>query len=341
MNEGWIIQIIAVSSCLNSVLLIMIAIAVTNAAWAAGEIPPVATLVYEVDSEQARACPDESSFRTMVVGRIGRDPFVATKQAEKGFILRVKKKGAGLEANLRINDVHGKPIDRHFVERLDRCDDLLEAVATTVAIAIDPLASPAAIPTPKPLPSKLDEHPQVTPAPTKYELNPSQTPSTPWKLQGHAAFGLSFGLAPGTMVGGEIGVGLARDYFVIRLEGRGETQPSPASQRGIDLEATLLSGALVPCFRYDWFHACAVGRVGVLQGRSPSVEHPSLGSSIVGSLGLRAALSVPLGSVFRITPRAELVVPLVRTTLLVNASPAWTAPAIGGHFGLEVGLSTP
>ncbi len=324
----------------SNLLLQLVTIAVTKAASAAGEIPPVATLVYDVDGEQARACPDESSFRTMVVGRIGRDPFVATKHAEKGFALRVKKKGAGLEANLRINDVHGKPIDRHFVERLDRCDDLLEAVATTVAIAIDPLASPA-VPTPKPLPSKIDEHPQVTPAPTKDEPNLSQTRSTPWTFQGHAAVGLSFGLAPGTMVGGEIGVGLARDYFVIRLEGRGETQPSPASQRGIDLEATLLSGALVPCFRYGWFHACAVGRVGVLQGRSPSVEHPSLGSSIIGSLGLRAALSVPLGSIFRLTPRAELVVPLVRTTLLVNASPAWTAPAIGGHFGLEVGLSTP
>ncbi len=315
---------------------------VTCPSWAADTLPST-SLNYAVSAEQARVCPDEASFRTLVTSRMGRDPF---GQAEKNGTrvdvnLRPGKSRGTLEAWVHISKPSERPTERRFVERVERCDDLLEAVATAVGIVIDPLAEPKAKTLPI-LPSESGKslEPPRAEFPPDHIRKPIAPPPMPWKCAAHAAMGASMGLAPGVLFGGELGVGLERGMLALRIEGRGETQPTSAYKDSIVLDATLLSGAIAPCIR-SWFLACGVLRMGVLQGHSSSVQHPSLGSSLVGSVAIRGALAVPLGPIVRLIPRAELVVPLVRTTLLVDSNPVWTAPAIGGHFGLEIGVQMP
>src|SRR5262249_43145115 len=106
----------------------------------------------------------------------------------------------------------------------------------------------------------------------------------------------AFGLAPGPTAGGDVAIGIETGPFSVFLEGRAESQVTNArGDRGDRLEATLFSGALVPCGRVGALFGCLVARVGVIQGRAPDLANPSLESSLHAAFGPRLGVSVPIG----------------------------------------------
>jgi hypothetical protein len=141
--------------------------------------------------------------------------------------------------------------------------------------------------------------------------------------------------------GADAAIGVRRGAFALFGEGRGETQVANArGEAGAAIEATLLGAAIAPCGYVGVLFACVVARMGVLQGRAPDVARPSLGSSFHATLGPRAGVWAPLTAGFGITAFAEMAVPLVRTTLVVDDRPVWTAPAIAGSVAVGVGYVT-
>jgi hypothetical protein len=299
---------------------------------------PTARLAYVVT---APSCPDETSFRALVTARLGRDPFtpVSEDQADVG----VRRDGAGLSGRVVVRRSGKVAAERSIRASAGECDTLVEALAAVAALAIDPDAAlrpserlpelPPSTPPPAATMTPVKPPPEVV----EYRPLRPEEPPTRVSFAARGAIVGSIGVLPAGSMGGELGIGFGIGKFSLFAEGRAETKVataggSPSSR----IDGTLLTAGIAPCGRVGVLIGCLVGRVGALRGRSPDAAHPRDDSTMVAYIGPRLALHLPIDDSFAITPQLEMVVPLVRTTLLFDQQPAWSAPSIAGALGLGV-----
>jgi len=334
-----------------------------HTAWAADTGPhETARLTY--DTGDTTACPDESSFHNLVAARLGYDPF--RSDGQHAVTVSFRKDHGRTRARAEVQ--RGGPAGtREFTG--EACEPLAAALATTVAMALDPLHvnAPAAEPplaggtpppqTPAPqeapLPTLPGEPqpappPQVVfverrPAPPPAGGTPAhhREPSEPVAFVGSVGGVASFALAPTMTLGGAMEVGFRYGIFSLSAEGRAEVTPTTTRvDSGDRVDATVYSGALVPCLYFGQWLGCAVGRAGAFQGRAPDVVHPSLGTSAFGSVGLRGGYLIPLSKALSVRAAVEGAIPVVRTTLVIDGHDVWTAPPVtaGLDFAFVVTL---
>ena len=300
----------------------------------AAEARTGATLSYKT----LPSCPSEDSFRRRVATRLGYDPFVAS--AERGVAVEFGVIGGGVTARARVRNPGKADAERSLEDSADHCDALTDALAASVAMAVDPIRAMAApseslLPEPVVVPSAVVE----PPAPRIVVVHdaPPATPAVPVRIFGQAAFSAAFGVLPGEGFNVEAGIGAKYTNFSATLEGRVSPQWSTATLlSGYRVDATALSAALAPCAHYNVLKACAVGRFGSMQGSSPDVSVPSLGNTLLGSLGARVEAVWPLSQTLSLRVLGEAGLPVVRTSFVVNSRQVWTAPS--GQFALGTGL---
>ncbi|WP_394845704.1 hypothetical protein LZC95_52830 [Pendulispora brunnea] len=319
-------------------------------AWAADTTPhETARLTYETGD--TAGCPDESSFHNLVAARLGYDPF--RPDGQHAVSVSFRKERAKIRARAEVQRGGPAAGTREFTG--EACEPLAAALATTVAMALDPLhvSAPAAEPPPpagatslagetpalhkaEPLPT-LPGEPQPTPPPQVVfvERRTNPTPSRPSEPSEPVAFlasvggVVSFALAPTMTLGGAMEIGFRYGVFSLSAEGRAELTPTTTRvDSGDRVDATIYSGALLPCFHFGAWLGCAVGRIGAFQGRAPDVVHPSLGTSAFGSVGLRGGYMIPLTKVLSVRASVEGAIPVVRTTLVIDGGEVWTAPPV-------------
>jgi hypothetical protein len=290
-------------------------------------------------------CPSESAFRERVTVRLGYDPFVDASSSR--VHVRFTRRGGRLDANVAIEDDGRAVGTRKLEEAATRCDVLFDAVAATIAIALDPVTrkpreetAGTATPTPNaqeatsppPAAAALPSPPPAEQPTTAPERSPTVRPYA--LLDGLA----STGVAPGATLGAQAGVGLHRAAFVIAAEGRVETTPSAADlSSGDRVTASVFFAGVVPCLRVGVASLCLGGRIGSLQATSRDVTRPALKSSFIAAAFARAAAVLPLGGAFAFRAGVEASVPLIRTTLSVDGEAIWIAPPVNGSLlaGIE------
>ncbi|WP_394825191.1 hypothetical protein [Pendulispora albinea] len=335
-----------------------------------------ARLVYQ--APDAPVCPDESSFRNLVAARLGYDPFrpdgrhaVTVKlQKERGRIrARAEVRRAG-PAQGSGREPGGAPQAAGARELAgEACEPLAAALATTVAMALDPVRGASGETSLPPLPNPKAETPPAGPTVVFIEQAPGSQPpqenpapresappresssarAAPPPREAHAAPGervafvasvgpvASFALAPAPTFGGAMDIGFRYGAFSLSAEGRVEWTPSTATvDSGDRVEATVYSGALLPCVHFGGWLGCAVGRIGAFQGRAPDVVRPSLGTSTFGAVGLRGGYALSITKIVAIRAAIEGALPLVRTTLKIDGTGVWTAPP--GTAGVDLAL---
>lgn len=294
-----------------------------------------ATLSYAAPAQ----CPEESSFRRRVAARLGYDPFVPA--AERGVAIEMKLQSARVKARARFSTPGRAAAERTLEDTLEHCDSLTDALASAVAMAVDPARASAPAPLNLPEPVRPPAPPVTAPTPPQVIVvhdAPVAPPGPPVRFFAQTAVGAGFGVLPGDAITAEAGFGARYVDFSLAIEGRVDQQPGTATLlSGLHIDATALSAALVPCGRYGVLAACAVGRWGTMQGHSPDVAAPTLGSSQLASASLRAELQLPLGKSFALRALGEAGLPLVRTSFVVDGRQTWTAP--GGIFALGAGVN--
>ncbi|CAN5846812.1 hypothetical protein BH11MYX4_BH11MYX4_29360 [soil metagenome] len=308
----------------------------------AGDDLATAQLTYIANSDAAGRCPDEESFRNQIAARLGYQPFTTSGRHRVAVSLAAAR-----------GRVHGRaevtragqttPGVRELDDKIDNCEALASALATTVAIALDPVRGLAPAPEPvasPPLPpppphDDRDRGPEpVAPAPPE-----PRAPPRPIRFFAGAGGVFSLGVAPGTAIGAEAAVGARREAFSLEISARIETMTeSERLATGDRVEATVLSGALAPCGQLGVFVGCIFGRAGAFQGRAPDVVNPSLGTTVFGAVGLRAGVRFVVWRWISLEALAEAGLPLVRTSLRIGADNAWTAPPafFGGRLAVVV-----
>jgi hypothetical protein len=125
----------------------------------------------------------------------------------------------------------------------------------------------------------------------------------------------------------------------LSLEVGGEISTATSANRedgaGFTERALLASAAL--CGSEGPLSLCVLGKGGVVKVRGEDVDVPASPTGAVIQTGLRVGARQILGSAF-IAERLEGVVNLTRWTVTLDGVPVWTAPALAGTLGLDVGV---
>jgi hypothetical protein len=312
---------------------------------AAPDGPVSIALGYDT-SHAETSCPDEASFRNLVAARLGYDPFAP--QAPDRVDIEIIKNGNQLRGHASVQHA-GTSISggREIIGQPHECEALAAALATTVAIALDPVRAmsptealpplPPAILRSPPPPVTSVPTPQSEAAPVRETPRASPPPAERLKLFGTAAGVASVAAAPSVTLGGEVGVGLSIRAFSLELMGRAEATPGATRvPSGDELEVTIFSAAVVPCANLSGFHACAFGRIGALQGYAPDVTVPTIQTSVFASAGVRAGYTVDLTRILSLRGDLEVGFPIVRTSLQIDGAPVWNASPVVGALSLGV-----
>lgn len=296
-------------------------------------------------------CPDEASFRNLVAARLGYDPFVVDGRHDAA--VSIAKQHGKLVARARVTrQGQTEPGVRELGGTPDQCEALTQALATTVAIALDPVrglhgpeplspAVPVPVPAPAPVPAPVPAPAPtllVWPIPPPYTYRPAPARQhTPVSFFGVARGLAAIGAAPGPTLGGELGIGLGVGAFSITGALRVEATPGTAiAASGDALEATIFAGDVIPCGHLARWSLCGLARLGVFEGRSPSVVRPRIGGSLYFAVGARGGYALPITSALALTAGLEAAFPLVRPALTIDHVVAWTAPPVSGALDLGI-----
>lgn len=270
---------------------------------------------------EAASCPDESALRQLVAARLGVDPFA--QEAPARVTVRVTE-GTPHQADVVLESPDAPT--RRKTLTANTCADLIQLVAVTVALAVDPLIRKPEVAPPVVAPAPVQPTP---PAP----VAPGQPPVAPlrWSVSAGASvnLGLATGAQPNLRVEGRTRGGL----WSVGLEGRFAWPVTGALTQGA-LTTSAVLGAVVPCLHYKWLAGCAEVALGGLRLEGSALAAAQAATVFQALVGLRAQLQVPITERFSIGAMLEAEVPLTRATALVGTERVWTVPAFGGGLGL-------
>lgn len=266
---------------------------------------PSARLVYLRDAE-ASSCPDESAVRAAVAARLGYDPFLAF--APSTMFAEIRREGADYKGFVKLVDPHNVVRGaRELVHTGEPCSELVDAMALSMSIAIDPLSLTGPRPksdeqqTEPQTEERPPEPPKPAPAPTPRaplaRAFPVKDREAPPAL--HLSLGLgpafSLGTAPAPAVGARIGAFVSRGRLGFFLEAHGDLEASRALARG-RVGTRLLEGQIGACYHYRAFFGCGTASLGALSASAEGITAPRTDVGVHASLGARVGLEVELSA---------------------------------------------
>ena len=297
---------------------------------------PSARLVY-VREKGAEDCPDEAALRAAVAARLGYDPFLPAASAT--LFAEIWRAPGAYRARVKLVDEDNVVRGARELEHTGpHCSDLVDAMALTMSIAIDPrsliapvapeapapLPVPVPVPVPAPAPDPVPDRPPAPPAPrAPTHLFAALTPTT------------TLGAAPAAAVGIVGSVGLQSRPFSIALEARGDLPASRDVPLGT-VSTSLLAATVAPCFARGIVMACALGTVGRLLGEARGIRDPRSDSAVHALAGGRLGVAEPLTSTVDLRANVDVLYALTPQILRIDGQDAYSLPRLSVQLALGV-----
>lgn len=281
--------------------------------------------------EAPDGCPDESALRQLVAARLGVDPFLPEAPA----VVTVKVlSGSPLQAEVALESP-GAPIRKKTLTGKD-CTELMQSVAVTVALVVDPVLKRAE-PAPEPVVVEKKPEPSLPPPaqPASAPVQPTPEPLH-WALSVGGSANLGQGITAQPNLRLETRLRFAA-LVSLGLEGRIAFPVTGSLTQG-QLTTSAMLGAVVPCLHFKWLAGCADFTAGALRLEGQALASARAASVFHAAVGLRLIFSVPLTEHFAVGAMLEGQVPLTRATALVGNERVWTVPPVGGGLGFWVSL---
>jgi hypothetical protein len=314
-----------------------------------------AHLVY-ARSTDASSCPDEDALRTAVRARVGYDPFFPW--AKRNVVAAITRRGHAFVASVELVDEQGFSHGVHELKTDGECGELLDAVALSIAIAIDPrlLVAPSsavasdAVDAAKPEPASSRPPPApphsapiaapprlaMAPLPPPEDVTPPPARREEVHLEGSATAIVSLGTAPSPTAGLALGADVRWRFLSIGVEGRVDAPAGTGAADGGSVSSWLASGAIVPCAYVGVAFACPLWQVGVVEASGSGVSNERAASLAWFGVGGRVGALVELTGHLFFRIQGELVANLDPVKLELDGASAWTAPGVAGGFGAGV-----
>jgi hypothetical protein len=306
--------------------------------------PARVSLTYERVDAAATECPDEATFRKLVLARLGYDPF--DKGGTRALNVTLRPQRTEVAGSLLLTGPAGEKLSARTLRSGDAdCFELTTSLALATAIAVDPDAvragpPPEPPPDPKPLPPPP---PEPTPKPPPRDDQPTSL----WRLQSprarlSLAFVMPVGLTPAPRGGVRAGAGVEGGLWSLVAEGAFLFPSSNAESFGT-VSSYVAHGSLVPCAGLPLHSVvlvdlCAVGSLGAMFSDASEVARSDPQTHLFATVGPRAALAVMPWPQFGFTATADVPVNLARAHLLIEdggeSREVWAAERVGFVGGL-------
>ncbi|MBX3208925.1 MAG: hypothetical protein KF764_28090 [Labilithrix sp.] len=308
---------------------------------------PSARFVY-LRGKGTETCPSESEVREAVQVRLGYDPF--STYAASTMFAEVASTSGGYTASLKLVDGDNAVRGDRTLKVLGDCAALMDAMALTISIAIDPMSvtrsgpPPGTPPTEKtvdPTPSIVETEIRPEPANAAAADRAAGAPTSSAEGTSPMAFVslgplASLGSAPALSMGASLGVDAQLGWFVAGLEGRADL-PSSAAAEGLGrVESSLLAATVFGGVREGLFSAGLVGTMGRLAATSSDVARSREESATFLAAGLRIGVAVPLSRRIEARARAEALANLLRHKLEISGREAFEYPIASGNVSLAI-----
>jgi hypothetical protein len=276
------------------------------------------------------ACPARAVLVQQVAARVGYDPLDET--SDTSVVVRIVEDAGDFRATVVLREpasVGSGPSDsehrthRRTLVSLD-CRELVASIALTLASYVDPILG-----APRP-PAKPTGGREPIDVPPPVEETPPARPEPPARRVGVSlGVGSAIGLLPAPSIGPRAGIFLEVPHVRLALEAAADLSVASKTVRGVDLSASLLAVAVVPCLVEGAFFACGEASVGRYEARA-TAEASWADASLFGALGLRAGGAWRLGG-SSIEGYGFVSAPLSRADLVVGGDAVFrTAPVYGG-----------
>ncbi|MFO0618998.1 MAG: hypothetical protein U0414_40795 [Polyangiaceae bacterium] len=331
-----------------------------TASEAARAEPAGVTLSYDRKDAAQTTCPDEATFRTIVIARLGYDPFGASTSGSLAVDFRPQ--GAETAGSFVLTGPKGEKRAERTLRDAD-CFETASSLALAVAIAVDPDAVRLG-PVPAPIgnpPTEPKDPPRDPPPKGSPKDPPDDRPSKPpadtaslWaprspRARLTAAFVMPVGLTPAPRGGVRVGAGVDGHLWSVLAEGEILFPSSETSSFG-SVSAWVARGSLVPCaglplHRILLLDLCAAGSIGAIIADAEDVGRASPVTEIVATVGPRAGLLVKPWDHVGFEATFEVPVNLDRAHLVIEdrgePKEVWAASRVGFVGGLGLVFSLP
>ncbi len=311
---------------------------------------PAARFVY-LRGKGTETCPSESDVRQAVQVRLGYDPFSTYAASTMFAEVSASSDGATFTANLKLVDADNSVRGDRSLKVQGRCADLMEAMALTISIAIDPMSVTREGPPPDappversvaPMPPIDSDAPHEPPSGAKDRIEPSHDRAdadrTRPRLSASLGPLMSIGSAPGVAIGGVLSFDVQRAWLFGSVEGRVDAPASGAAEPTGRVRSSLALGALFAGIREGIFFAGGVGAVGRVQATSSDVSEAREQSALIANVGLRVGVAIPVGERLEARARAEALANLTRHTLEISGQPAYRYPIASGDVSVALAV---
>lgn len=306
------------------------------------------TLVYEA----IVGCPARDAFVASVVART---PLAHFEEASRGRAFRValgvsgKRDEGPYLGTLAVTD-EGKPTTREIDGAT--CDEVADAMALVVALAIDPNAKteiPSTPTTTEAPPIPLKKQAPVAPSPPPSRTAPAPTYASRLALEGV----VGFGVAPSTTLGAGLDVGVERTTpeaapglaFVLAGHARASFEKTVFTAAAPSADTIRAIGVLSLCpLRASGgpivAELCGGLGVGLVRFEGEGAANPSAKMRFWSHVEGALVTTIALGRTAFVGVRASLEAPLTRDELVFVRPEIFVhrAAAITGNVGVFVGL---
>ena len=312
------------------------------------------TLEYAAPPE----CPNAGDFRTIVIGRLGHDPF--RLGAPERVLVQIASHDPGYEGGIEWRDAVGNWAgDRTFPSRSDDCRDLARAMAFALALQIQLSASsgtsasagattpaetggaaeaPVSPPAPQATPPLPSERKGV-PAPTDAERAADRRDGPVLAIGAGAFVGIGVSSSPvpfGRVLGSvawphwslELAAEVSLPSTVRRADGAGFTQQA------------LLVGA-AGCRALAPWSLCVIAKSGEIRIAGKDIDAPASSSGPLVETGLRLAVIQPLGRRIYVDAQAEGMIIVTRWRVKLDQNLVWTSSRFAETIGFDFGVRFP
>jgi hypothetical protein len=278
----------------------------------------------------AERCPSEQAIQAGVNARLGYDPFSGAPERTVAATM-TQGDADQIQATVELRAPDGTVQGRQQLTAPGpSCDELAAATELAISIAIDPLSLRASEPT-------------LVPPPQEGEVQtaaPGEAPSVPAKLRVGLGVLLSTDSAPAPAFGANLLIEARWPRFSLGVEGHADVPAGQPIQTG-HYQSALLFLEVAPCIHAGVFGACGLGALGASEASSQQIPNATQGGAPFAALGGRALVDLPLFKGFWARAQADLLVPLVRTSLVVSLNQEWTMPTLLPSFGLALVAELP
>lgn len=284
-------------------------------------------------------CPTADEIRGAVAVRLGESPW--QKPARQRWEVLITAQRRRYRAVIVMRDtVRQRPARRHVAAQVANCRDLLDPIALSIALAIDPFSGQRSIPRTTAQQAPASSQPTVvarrpaqrvaTPPPL-----PSQRPALWLRAGGH----LSVGVAPHATGGFQLGLALRWQTLSLSIASRVDLPASRELGGASRARSAFYGGDISPCYGGLGIDLCLTTLIGALRGEGIGLVGAQTTTLPYLAAGARLGYDLALGKRLAIAMHADILVTITRVSLddAVTQASLWQAGP--GSFALSMSIA--